>query len=111
LSVLDCNGHGQLDTLRGEAETVGIEIATIAGYTDFTAGRGAAEVPLVEMQVAYVHQLARMAARLGAKIVRVFSGYSPAGAANEANWQADWNKCVAALREAATRCADEGIML
>lgn len=107
LSVLDCKGNGQLDALRAEAETVGIEIATIAGYTDFTAGRGAAEVPLVEMQIDYVHQLARMAARLGAKIVRVFSGYSPTGA----DFNADWKKCVTALREAAARCADEGVML
>ena len=64
-------------------------------------------MPLVEMQLEYVTLLAQMARRVGAKIVRVFSGYSPEGA----DFQADWRKCVDALREAAGRAADEGVML
>ncbi len=107
LSVLDYQAHEKLDALRDLAGELEIEIATIAGYTDFTAGRSAAEVPLVEMQIDHVQQLARMARRLGAKIVRVFSGYSPEGA----DFAADWRKCVEALREAAARTADEGVML
>jgi len=107
LSILDYKDPAALDAVREEAEAIGIEIATIAGYTDFTAGKTAAEVPLVEMQVEYVHQLARIAARLGAKIVRVFSGYSPEGS----DFQADWKKCVAGLREAASRAGDEGVIL
>ena len=107
LSILDHRDSKRLDRLRDLAESLGIEIATIAGYTDFTAGRTAPEVPLVEMQLEYVTLLAQMARRLGAKILRVFSGYSPEGA----DFQADWRKCVAALREAAARAADEGIVL
>ena len=107
LSILHHRDPGRLDAIRATAESLGIEIATIAGYTDFTAGRTTPEVPLVEMQLEYVTLLAQMARRLGAKIVRVFSGYSPEGA----DFSADWRSCVAALRQAAARAADEGILL
>jgi sugar phosphate isomerase/epimerase len=107
LSILDHRDTGRLDAICALAESLRIEIATIAGYTDFTAGRNAPEVPLVEMQFEYVTLLARMARHLGAKIVRVFSGYSSEGA----DFQADWRKCVAALRQAANRAADEGVAL
>src|SRR5688500_1139825 len=70
LSVLDYPDEESLLPIRETAEAAGIEIATIAGYTDFTSGRSSAEVPFVEMQVAYVRDLARMASFLGAKIVR-----------------------------------------
>ncbi len=107
LSILTHRDEAQLEALRDLAERLKIEIATIAGYTDFTAGRTAPEVPLVEMQLEYVARLAQMARRLGAKIVRVFSGYSPEGA----EFQADWRKCVDALRRAADLAAAEGVVL
>ena len=72
LSILDHDEHA-LDALRDAAATAGVEIATIAGYTNFTLGRDT-EIPAVEIQVAYVRQLARLARRLGAGS----SGSSPA---------------------------------
>ena len=60
LSVLDAD-VASLDRVRASAEERGIEIATVAGYTSFTAGADCDEVPLVEVQVAYVRELARMA--------------------------------------------------
>ncbi|HEX5447531.1 MAG TPA: sugar phosphate isomerase/epimerase [Pirellulales bacterium] len=107
LSPLDFPGDESLSEVRDAARHAGIEIATIAGYTDFTAGRTAAEVPFVELQLAYVQRLAQMAAALGAKVVRVFSGYSP----QAADYQADWSKCVKALSEAAALAADYGVTL
>ena len=77
LSPLDYRDRAKLDAVRDEAARLNLEIATIAGYTDFTAGRATADIPLVEMQIGYVDDLSRMAACLGAKVVRVFSGYSP----------------------------------
>jgi len=68
-------------------------------------GHKSPEVPLVEMQVAYVRDAARMAQALGAKIVRVFSGYYTEPAA----YQADWSKCVGALRECADVAAEYGV--
>lgn len=107
LSVLDYPHDESLLRIRDAAETAGVEIATIAGYTDFTVGHKSPEVPLVEMQTAYVRELARMAKALGAKIVRVFSGYF-----TEPNsYQSDWIKCVAALRECADVAADFGVVV
>ncbi|HJT33296.1 MAG TPA: sugar phosphate isomerase/epimerase family protein, partial [Pirellulales bacterium] len=107
LSPLDFSDDGALAEIATVARQAGVEIATIAGYTDFTAGRTAAEVPFIEMQLAYVERLARMAKALGAKLVRVFSGYSR----EATDYQADWNKCVKALAEAAALTADYGVTL
>lgn len=107
LSPLDYRDEESLVEIRKTARDLKLEIATIAGYTDFTAGRNATEVPLVEMQLAYVRELSRMARALGAKIVRVFSGYS--GDLSQA--QADWDRCVKALREAAEIAAEFGVLL
>lgn len=107
LSPLDFADEDSLAEVRGAARQAGVEIAAVAGYTDFTAGRTAAEVPFVEMQLAYVQRLAQMAKGLGAKVVRVFSGYSP----QAVDYQADWNKCVKALAEAAALTADYGVLL
>jgi sugar phosphate isomerase/epimerase len=107
LSVLDHSREQALEPIRLAAGEAGVTVATIAGYTDFTAGRHAAEVPFVEMQLAYVSALARIGAFLGAKIVRIFTGYSP----DPRHHQADWDKCVVALREAATLTAAHGLVL
>lgn len=107
LSVLDYPDEASVAPVKAAADRLGIEITTLAGYTDFTAGRNAAEVPFVEMQVMYVRQLARLGTALGAKVIRVFSGYFT----DLADHQADWNKCVVALREAASVAADSGIIL
>jgi sugar phosphate isomerase/epimerase len=107
LSVLDHAAEESLAPIRAAAREAKVAVATIAGYTDFTSGRQAAEVPFVEMQLAYVAALARIGRFLGAKIVRVFSGYSP----DPENHHADWQKCVTALRESAALTADQGLVL
>lgn len=107
LSPLDYPDERSLAPVIEAAKAAGVEIATVAGYTDFNAGRSAAEVPLVEMQLSYVAHLSRMARALGAKIVRVFSGYSE----DVAHYQADWTQCVRALREAADLAAQQGVIL
>jgi sugar phosphate isomerase/epimerase len=107
LSVLDHVSDETLEQVRMEARAARVSVATIAGYTDFTASRQAAEVPFVEMQLAYVSTLAHIGKALGAKIVRVFTGYSP----DPQHHQADWNRCVVALREAAALTAAHGLIL
>ncbi len=107
LSVLDYPDEKSLREIRQTAQDCGIEIATIAGYTDFTSGKESSEVPFVEMQVAYVRELSRIARTLGAKIVRVFSGYSR----DAAQFTADWNRCVIALRESAAVAHEYGVVL
>jgi sugar phosphate isomerase/epimerase len=106
LSPLDLDS-GKLDRIRQCAKENRIQIATVAGYTDFTGGGRAPEVPFVEMQIAYIRELARIAQGLGARIVRVFTGYSTA----EEECQRDWGECVLAVRECAALAASYGVCL
>lgn len=107
LSVLDYAEESSLEVIRETAQNLGIQIATIAGYTDFTSGHKSPEVPFVEMQVGYVQALAKMAKFLGASIIRVFSGYFT----EDQSYHSDWNKCVVALRECADVAGQYGVTL
>jgi len=106
LSVLDADERA-LSAVREACAETGLRVATVAAYTDFTAGGQAAEVPLVEMQVAHVESLARLARELGAGIVRVFTGYATAPEAAARDWQI----CVAAIRECAARAEACGVVV
>ncbi len=105
LSIVDTDDR-QVDEIRQAAVVAGIEIATIAGYTNFTMGRDT-EIPSVEIQIAYVRSLAQLDQKLGAKIIRVFTGYHKDSDA----YARDWGICVDAMREAAQMTADYGVML
>jgi len=107
LSMLDYRTPESVASIRNAAQLAGVEIATIAGYTDFTAGRESPEVPQQEIQLAYVRHLAQLAGWLGAKIVRVFSGYMT----TEDRLALDWERVVASLREAADIAGEYGIVL
>lgn len=105
LSVLEASPK-RLQAIRRAAVEAGVEIATLAAYTNFTMGSGT-EIPSVEIQVEYVRRLAEMGEQLGAKIVRVFTGYTtePEGYAR------DWQVCVQGVRECAEVCAKHGLIL
>lgn len=105
LSVLD-TGEEALVRLRERADSRGVAIATLASYCDFNAG-AETEIPLVEIQLSYIERLARMAETLGARIIRVFTGYCR----DEANWRSEWDRCVGALRECARIAADHGVVI
>jgi len=105
LSVLDVDEH-RVEAIRRVADEAEVEIATVAGYTNFTLGMNS-DVPSVEIQVAYVRSLAHLAARLGAKIVRVFTGYNTRPDA----CQPDWDLCVSAVRQCARVAGEQGIIL
>jgi sugar phosphate isomerase/epimerase len=107
LSILDHRSGESVASIRKIAQSAGVEIATIAGYTDFTAGRESPEVPQQEIQLAYVRQLAQLASWLGAKNVRVFSGYMT----EPDRLAADWERVVSSLHEAAGIAAEYGVAL
>lgn len=94
----------QLASIKSALEQHRIECAVVAGYTDL-AGTAAAEVPYLEMQIAYVEALARTAAELGASVVRVFTAYEVAGQSPQATWQ----RVVVGLREICDRAAACGV--
>jgi sugar phosphate isomerase/epimerase len=78
----------------------GIACPVVAAYTDF-AGMTVAEVPALEMQIAYIESLCRIGRELGANIVRVFTAYE----SDSQPLTAIWNRVVTALREACDRAA------
>lgn len=83
-----------------------IECGVIAGYTDLSP-TAAAEVPYLEMQIAYVESLSRIASELGASIVRVFTAYEVAGHSPHAIW----SSVVSTLREMSDRAAAYNVTL
>src|SRR5262249_20160848 len=78
----------------------GVRCPVVAAYTDF-GGTVAAEVPFLEMQIAYVESLCRLGARLGASGVRVFTAYAVPGQGGPAGWR----QSVSCLREVCDRAA------
>lgn len=105
LSVLDVD-DAQIAAIRDAAAQSGVEIATIAAYTNFTLGRDT-EIPSIEIQVAYVRSLAEVAARLGARVLRIFTGY----ATETEGYARDWDLCIRAVRECAEVTARCGVTL
>src|SRR5919199_3310544 len=91
--------------LRAAIADRGLELAAMAGYTDFCAGHDRPDVPLREMQILYVAELARLAHDLGGSLIRIFTGFAKPGVAYETMW--GW--CVEAIRECARRAADYGV--
>jgi len=74
VSVLDYDAAAR-KALKRKIENLGLELVCLAGYTDFTAGVDKAGIPNVEIQAAYVGELAKLARDLGTDMVRIFTGY------------------------------------
>lgn len=103
LSPLDADAE-LVASVRAALEQHSIACGVVAGYTDLSPA-SAAEVPYLEMQIAYVETLARLATVLGAPVVRVFTAYEVAGHSP----YAIWNGVVRALREMCDRAAAHGV--
>ncbi len=78
VSPLDYDADAR-KTLKRRIEELDLELVCLAGYTDFTAGSDKAGIPNVEIQAAYVGELAKLARDLGTNVVRIFTGYERAG--------------------------------
>ena len=98
-SIDDCK------RLRERIESQGMVCSAIGGYTNFTGGMEAAEVPFADMQIDYITQLAERAAALGSDIVRIFTSYER----DDMAWFAQWNKNIQAIQECADRAAEFGV--
>lgn len=86
----------------------GVRCDVLAAYTNLTQPSSVGcEVPHIEFQVAYVESLARIAAQLGASIVRIFTAYEIEGR----DLQAQWKRCVSAIREMCDRAAAHGVTI
>jgi len=105
LSPLDATPE-LIEQVRIALREAGVTCGCIAGYTNLASG-SAAEVPLVEMQIAYVESLARIAASLGSSVVRIFTAYET-GDRDPASL---WRRAVAAIREMCDRAAAHGVTI
>ncbi|MBN8215591.1 MAG: sugar phosphate isomerase/epimerase [Spirochaetes bacterium] len=105
LSPIDTS-PSEAQRVRRTAQECQIEIASVAAYTDFTAPASAG-TPCVEIQWVYVESLCRLAAELGAKIVRIFTGYRHA----EGSHGKEWADCVSAVRECAEIAERHGVCI
>ena len=107
LSPLDASPEFR-QKLHDALATAGVQCDIVAGYTHLAPNSGlAGEVPVIEFQIAYVESLARLAAQLGAKIVRIFTAYEVDGQ----DLQAQWQRCVATIREMCDRAAQHGVTI
>lgn len=105
LSPLDATPE-RVAEIKGRLDRAGVSCEVVAGYTDFS-GAAPAEVPALEMQIAYVESLARLAADLDAGVVRVFTAYeSP-----DHPVATVWNRAAASLRECCDRAAAYGVTI
>ncbi len=100
----DAAARGKLKRRIGE---LGLDLACLMGYTDFTAGLDRAGIPAAEMNAAYVGVLAKLAADLGAPRLRVFTGYERPGI----SYDAQYSELVKGLRMAAREAEMHGVTL
>lgn len=105
LSPLDASPQ-KLEEVQAALQQAGVTCDVIAGYTNLAPGR-AAEVPDAEFQIAYVESLARIGAKVGAKIVRIFTAYETEGSDPIALWR----RVVTILREMCDRAAAQGVTI
>ena len=105
LSPLDVDPEA-VRQVREALERANVTCGVVAGYTNLASGV-AAEVPLVEMQIAYVESLSRLAAALGGSIVRIFTAYET-GDRDPLSLE---RRVVAAIREMCDRTAANGVTL
>ncbi len=78
VSVLDYDESAR-QKLKARISELGLDLVCLAGYCDFTAGVDKAGIPNVEIQAAYIGELARLARDLGTGMVRVYTGYERPG--------------------------------
>lgn len=93
--------------LRRKIENLGLELVCLAGYTDFTAGVDKAGIPNVEIQAAYVGEIARLARDLGTDMVRIFTGYERPGVP----FDKQYALVVEGLKLAGKQAAEYGVTL
>jgi len=105
LSVLDVYEE-QLTALRRVMDDCGVAVPIIGAYVD-SAGGTAAEVPYLEMQIAYVDRLSQLGSHLGTQFIRVFTGYER----TDGDTTRVWNTTVQMLREMCDRLQPRGQVL
>lgn len=107
LSPLDASPE-LIQTINASLAAAKIRCDVLGAYTNLAQPTGiGCEVPHIEFQIAYVESLARVAAQVGARVIRIFGAYEVEGQ----DPQMQWNRCVSAIREMCDRVSGHGITL
>lgn len=105
-SLLDMTQSRRIQ-VRELLEKNDLKLACMAGYTDFCSELDTPGIPLREMQILYVTELARLAKDLGGNLVRIFTGFERQNASYDLQW--DW--CVKSIKECAKRASDFDVII
>ncbi|NLS78506.1 MAG: sugar phosphate isomerase/epimerase [Chloroflexi bacterium] len=106
LSVVDCD-IDEVKSYRRLTDELGLKVASLAAYTNFTAGMESREVPLLEIQLGYIDRLAQFANVLGSDLIRIFTGYQ----VDALSFDQQWNLCVEAVQGACDVAARHGVRI
>ena len=106
VSPLDYNEEAR-KRLKARIEELGLKLVCLAGYTDFTAGVDKPGIPNVEIQAAYVGEIAKLARDLGTDMVRIFTGYERKGV----SYDKQFGMVVEGLKLAGKEAAKYGVTL
>jgi sugar phosphate isomerase/epimerase len=109
LSVLDYDDRGgeACKRLRESIEARNLRVHVVAGYNNFSADAEHGDVPHREIQIHNITALARVAQRLGAPFVRIFTAYEHGAV----GYSQLWHNTVEALRECAQRASEYGVTI
>ena len=105
-SPLDLDADGRR-RLRARLDELGLGAPCVAGYNDFALGAGRSDIPALEMGIAYIAELCRLARDIGSPLVRIFTAFEP----SEGSHGSLWRTVVSGLKEAARRARDLGVTL
>ncbi|MCF7972351.1 MAG: sugar phosphate isomerase/epimerase [Phycisphaerae bacterium] len=106
VSILDYDADAR-KALKQRIQSLDLALVCLAGYTDFTAGIDKAGIPNMEIQVAYVGELAKLAKDLGTPMVRIFTGYERP----DVPFDKQYALVVEGLKLAGKKAAEYGITL
>jgi sugar phosphate isomerase/epimerase len=107
LSPLDATPEC-LGQIQAALKAANVKCDVLGAYTNLSQPTSlGCEVPHVEFQIAYVESLARIAAQLGTKVIRIFTAYEVEGQ----DPQAQWRRCTTAIREMCDRVEAHGVTL
>src|SRR5688572_3085591 len=93
--------------LKARMAELGLTLACLASYPDFTAGAEKPGIPAAEIGAIYVSEPARLAKDLGTTCVRVFTGYERPGVPYDVQWAV----VVQGLKLASKEAAKHGVTL
>lgn len=106
LSILEYDKASR-ERLRKRIEELDLTLVGLAGYSDFTAGMDKPGIPHIEIQAAYIGQLAELASDLGTNMIRIFTGYERPGI----SYDKQYATVVEGIRLAAKEAQKYGVTL